>query len=236
MVAIATPVLADDTITFDPAITAADFQKFSRVIGQGIYPTPVQPARSTGILHFDIGVAVTGVQVDEKADYWRRAVRSNSITSHGYAGIPRLVVSKGFGSGTISATYAKINDSGVKMYGAAIDSPIIRGTIASPELALRIAYGKISGIDVYRQKTYGAEVFLSKGFGPVTPYAAVGRQRNDARGTVTSASFPSISLSDKGSFNRYTAGVRISLFVPKLVIEATQAEVRSYSAKVSFGF
>ena len=45
-----------------------------------------------------------------------------------------------------------------------------------------------------------------------------------------------ITLKDKSSINRYTVGVRLSLFVPKIVVEATQAEVRSYAAKVSFGF
>jgi hypothetical protein len=30
--------------------------------------------------------------------------------------------------------------------------------------------------------------------------------------------------------------VKISLLLPKFVIEATQAEERSYAAKVSFGF
>jgi hypothetical protein len=35
--------------------------------------------------------------------------------------------------------------------------------------------------------------------------------------------------------NRYTVGVRISMFLPKLIVEATQGEERSYAAKISFG-
>jgi hypothetical protein len=31
-------------------------------------------------------------------------------------------------------------------------------------------------------------------------------------------------------------GLRLSLVVPKLVVEATQAQVRSYAAKISVGF
>jgi hypothetical protein len=227
-------------VKFDPAlVTQANFSQFARVVGQAIFATPVQPARTSGLLGFDVGVAATVVKIDEKAAYWRAAVpANNSFTTHGYVGVPRLVVSKGFGFGTISGTYAKVSNSGIKTWGGAIDTPLLRGGVLKPELALRVSYSTLTGIEDFREKTYGAEVFLSKGFGPITPYAAVGRMRIDARGAIRAGVLaPSpFTLFDKSSFNRYTAGVRLSLMVPKLVIEVTQAEVRSYAAKVSIGF
>jgi hypothetical protein len=227
-------------VKFDPAlVTQATFTKFSRVVGQAIFATPVQPARASGFLGFDAGVAATIVPVDENAAYWRAAVPSNSsFTTHGYVGVPRLVASKGFGFGTISGTYAKISNSGIKTWGGAFDMPLLRGGVLKPELALRLSYSTLTGIEDFREKTNGAEIFLSKGFGPVMPYVAVGRMRIDARGAVRAgvhAPTP-FTLTDKSSLNRYTAGVRLSLLVPKLVIEVTQAEVRSYAAKVSIGF
>ncbi len=225
-------------MVFDPATTQADFQKFSRIVGQAIFATPVQPARSAGVLGFDIGVAVTAVKIDEASSYWKRAVPANSdLTRNGYVLVPRLVASKGFGSGTLSGSYAKLQNSDIKTWGGALDLPIIRGSIASPELAFRASYATLTGIDVFREKTYGAEVFLSKGLGPVTPYAALGRMRTNARGTIAATALkPALSLSDVSNLNRYTLGVRVSLFIPKIVVEATQAEVRSYAAKISVGF
>lgn len=152
---------------------------------------------------------------------------------HGsYAAVPRLVVTKGLGAMTISASYAKFSNSGIKTYGGAIDVPIIRGTIATPEIAVRGSYATISGIDVLKLKTYGLEAFISKGFGPVLPYAAYGRMRTDSRGTIT----PALSLRDRGDDTRWTLGVRLNLLVPKFAVEATQAVRRSYAAKVSVGF
>src|SRR5262249_47690479 len=96
----------------------------------------------------------------------------------------------------------------------------------------------LTGVDVFKLKTYGAEAFISKGFGPFTPYGAIGRQRIDAHGK-----FPPIAslvalpkLEENGDINRITVGVRVSLLVPTLAIEATQGAVRSYAAKISFGF
>ena len=234
----ALPACAQD-VKFDPnLVTQANFSQFARVVGQAIFATPVQPARASGLLGFDAGIAATVVSVDEGAAYWRAAVPQNSsFTTHGYIGVPRLVVSKGFGFGTISGTYAKISNSGIKTWGGALDTPLLRGSVLTPELALRLSYSALTGIDVFREKTYGAEVFLSKGFGPVTPYAAVGRMRVNAQGDVPATLHTTaFTLTDKSSLNRYTVGVRLSLLVPKLVVEATQAEVRSYAAKISIGF
>jgi hypothetical protein len=203
------------------------------VIGQGIFATPVQPARATSLIGFDVGIAATAMKIDTNAPFWMHSVPQGSRLVRGnYAAVPRLVVSKGFGAATISGTYAQFSNSAVKTYGAALDVPIIRGTLVSPELAIRGSYATITGVDALNLKTYGLEVFISKGFGPIIPYAAVGRMRTDSRGNIT----PTLTLNDRANIARYTAGVRWSLLIPKFVIEATQAEQRSYAAKISVGF
>ena len=224
---------ASDDIHFDNTISPEDFAKFSRIVAQGIYCDPIQPARASGLLHFDIGIGATLVKIDQNASYWKKSVPKDIVVSGGYVGVPRLIVAKGYGGGTISASYAKISDTGVKIYGGSLDMPIIRGTVATPEVSLRGVYTKLSGVDVFKLKSYGYEAFVSKGIGPVTPFVSVGRMTSNAHGSFDSVNF---TLNDKSNINRYSAGVRVSLLVPKIVIEATQAEQRSYSAKISFGW
>ncbi|MEA2488472.1 MAG: hypothetical protein QOH21_264 [Acidobacteriota bacterium] len=221
-------------IEFQPGITPAQFTQFSRLVAQGIYATPVEPARARGLFGFDVGVAATAVPVDPNAAYWTRSV-SDDFTISDHVVIPRLVASKGLSFLTISAAYAKVPDTDITMIGGSIDVPLIKGGLLKPNLALRGAYSQLQGSDVYDLKTYGVELFLSKGIGPITPYAAVGRMKLDAEGRINISNAPAIILKDNSSMNRYTVGVRISLLLPKLVIEATQAEERSYAAKVSFG-
>lgn len=171
------------------------------------------------------------MQVDTSADYWQAATNSD-LTIGNYIGVPRVIVRKGFSMITLSASYAAVPDLDVQVWGAAIDVPIIDGGVLKPTLAVRGVYSSLRGIDVYENNAYGAELFLSKGFGPVTPYGAIGRMRVDATGTINAAG---LTLHDEADMTRITLGVRLSLLIPKLVIEATQAEERSYSAKVSFG-
>src|SRR5207249_7454134 len=65
-----------------------------------------------------------------------------------------------------------------------LDLPVVRGSLVSPELALRASYATMSGVEALKLKTYGLELFLSKGFGPFMPYGAIGRMRSDARATI----------------------------------------------------
>ncbi|MFZ2492595.1 MAG: hypothetical protein WA208_14040 [Thermoanaerobaculia bacterium] len=226
---------AQSEIDFDPAITQAEFSEFSRLLAQGIYATPVEPARAGSLLGFSIGIAATAVPVDTDASYWQRAV-GEDFTVSDHVVVPRLVVSKGLAFLSISGSYAKVPDTDAMIIGGALDVPIIDGGILKPSLAVRGVYSQLSGFDVYDLKTYGVELFLSKGFGPVTPYGAIGRMRSDAEGVIPASGLrPEIRLTDEGDFNRMTVGVRLSFFLPKIVIEATQGEERSYAAKVAFG-
>lgn len=216
-------------------ISQADYDTFSRLVAQGMYATPVEPATHRGFLAFDVGVALTAVPIDTQATYWRNAVRDDFTVSD-HLVVPKLVASKGLSFATISGSYAKVQESDVAIIGGAVDIPLIRGGIAVPSLTVRGAYSVLQGVDNFEAKSMGVEVFVAKGFGPITPYAAVGRMRADT--TARTSSDPlaqAVTLEHQSDFNRYTAGVRISLAIPKIVVEVTQAEERSYAAKISVG-
>lgn len=231
----ALPVFAQDQgdIEFDPDITQAEFEEFSRLAGQAIYHTPVEPARAGNLLRFDIGLAAVAVPIETSAAYWQNSVNDDFTLSSHFL-VPRVVVSKGLSLVTVSGSYAQVPDTDISILGGALDVPIINGGLLSPTLALRGSYSQLQGTDDYDLKTYGVELFLSKGFGPITPYAAIGRARSDAEGRVNVGT-NTLTFTDQGDSNRVTLGVRVSMFIPKLVIEATQGHERSYAAKISFG-
>lgn len=231
---LALPLAAQSDISFDPTITEQEFATFSRLVAQGIYATPVDAARARGLLGFDIGVGATAIPVDPSAAYWQKSV-DDDFTISDHVVVPRVIVSKGLSVATLSAMYAKVPDSDVAVWGASLDVPIISGGVGTPTLALRGSYATLQGVDALDLDTYGVELFLSKGFGPVTPYLAAGRARSDAQGSVNVPTAVPIVLNDEADSNRFTVGIKLSLLLPKIVFEATQGEERSYAAKVSFG-
>lgn len=205
-------------------------------MSQAIFATPVDPARAESILGFEVGVAATAIPIDEEASYWIHSASSSDLSRGGHVFVPRLVASKGLSFISVSASYAQIPNTDVKMLGGNVDVPIIEGTVATPALTFRGTYSQLSGIDEYELRNAGAEVFISKGFGPVTPYAAAGVVFTQAEGEVRGSSGDLLfGLEDEFQTRRITVGVRISLLVPKIIVEATEGEERSYAAKISLG-
>ncbi len=231
---ICAPLGAQD-FSFDPEITEEEFREFSRAISQAIYASPVEPASNRGLLAFDIGIAATAIEIDEDAAFWVNSVDSDILTD-GYLIVPRVVVSKGLVFANLSAMYSKVPDSDVEVLGAALDVPILRGNVAMPTISIRGTWADIRGVEELDLTVYGAEVFISKGFGPVTPYAAAGIARTESVGRIPETALsPAMVLEDEFDQERFTVGLRISMLVPKLVIEATQAEDLTYAAKFSLG-
>ncbi|HYC58322.1 MAG TPA: hypothetical protein VEK79_02035 [Thermoanaerobaculia bacterium] len=240
LLACAMPLFAqsDETngIDIDPTITQQEFEEFTRLAAQSIYATPVEPAKARGLLGFDIGIATTAVPVDPSSEYWQHAT-NDDFTYNDYLAVPRITASKGLSFGTISAMYSKVPDTDIQVWGASYDMPLSSGGIATPAVALRGAYSQLRGVEELDLSTYGVELFVSKGFGPITPYAAIGYARHKATGHVLSLpDGPTRTLEAEGNMNRYTFGLRVSMFIPKLVVETTQGEERSYAAKISVGF
>jgi hypothetical protein len=224
-------------IRFDPAITPEEFRRFSSAVSQAIFANPVDPAHDRGLLHFDVGIAVNAIPIDEQAAYWVRAA-SPDLTRSGYLFVPRLVAMKGLSVATISGSYARIPDSDISIIGGALDVPIIRGSLVAPAIGLRATYSGMRGVEELALRNLGAEVYISKGFGPLTPYAGAGIVRTRSIGEIRDSADEVLwRMEDQFNEQRLTAGLRLSLLIPKIVVEATQgADDRSYAAKVSLGF
>lgn len=203
---------------------------FSRRMAEGIYANPIEPARARGLVAFDIGVSLTAVPVDQQ---WQNSVLDDfSIGDHLPA--PRLVVTKGLQVMTISGMYGTVPDTDLSYFGGALDVPIVNGGILRPTLAVRGSYSSLQGADDFELDTYGGELFLSHSLGPVTPYAAIGFARSDGRCLVTVPT-GTLELEDEATTSRFTAGLKVSLFIPKIVVEVVHGEEVSFSAKVAFG-
>ncbi len=223
-------------ISFDPELTQQQFHLFSQVVGQAVYPTPVAPAEGGGLFGFQVGVAAVGTKVDESAEYWIRSIDGNA-TRGGYLVVPRLVVSKGLGRFNVTGSWARASNADVSMIGGTLDFALIEGGLTRPTIGLRGAWADLRGSDVFDLTTWGIEGFISKGIGPLTPYAGAGLTRTESSGLIGATQFSDeIHLSDQFEGTRLTVGARLSLVLWNLVVEATQAKERTYAARFTFGF
>jgi hypothetical protein len=233
----AVPALAKTEITLPSTFLQDDFKGLSRDLGLAISYVPLATAEPLGgvLPHVDAGVEVTGVQIDTNTDYWQavQTTSSDKIPStlpfpkfHIQVGLPILPIDLGY-------VYGSVPGTDIKYMGGEIKWSILQGSVATPALAIRGAYTKLSGVTDLDISTKSADISISKGFAIFTPYAGYGMVWIESK-----EKSPLVTLTDESlSEPKWFVGTKITFFpLMNLVIEADFAEVNSYSARLNIHF
>ncbi len=210
-------------------LTQTQFRDLSEDLGSVASYKQLQSAAPEGITGFDLGAAFSATQV-AYPDAWRLATSGDSIST---VPLLRVQASKGLPGGIdIGGFYATAPGSNVKLYGVEGRYAIWEGGVAEPALGVRASYTHMTGVDNLSFNTTGLDLSISKGFGPVTPYAGIGR--------VWVSSDPGAATGlNKESFgqNRGFAGLSFSFVVVNMALEADRTgNANTYSLKFALGF
>lgn len=229
MLAVSSAALANDDIDNLQALAQTQFHDLSADLGAAVTFKPLQSAEPEGITGFDIGVDFSGTQVEHK-QAWTIATGGSDVDTVPMA---RLRVSKGLpGDIDIGAFYSTAPNSNIKAWGAELRYALVEGGVTTPAIGLRGSYSKVSGVDKLGFHTSSIELSISKGFGPLTPYAGIGHvwisSDPDASTLLESESF--------GETEKFV-GINIGMAVMNLAFEWNRiGDNTTYAAKLSFGF
>ena len=206
-----------------------NFKDLSKEIGFGLSYFPMAPAEPLGILGFDIGVEATALDINEDKPYWKQMG-----DFPGMLPIPRLHVQKGLPFGIdVGAIYSSIPSTNISLWGGEVKWAFLKGSIATPAVALRGTYTKLNGVNNLDLNTMGYDISISKGFAILTPYAGVGQVKIES----DPKNIPLNPLTKESiTETKYFAGLRVSLGLINMVAEADFAEVPAYSLKLGVGF
>ncbi len=166
-----------DTLDNLGVLTQAQFLVLSENMGAATHYKSIAPAEPLGVLGFDVALEVSSTDVDSTVF----DLASDGGFELDTFLIPRLHVHKGLPFGLdVGASLTAIPDTDFKVIGAELRYAILEGTIATPALAVRATYSKVTGIDQIDFDTMGLELAVSKGFTILTPYAGVGYLRSNS--------------------------------------------------------
>ncbi len=215
-------------ITIPTTYLQSQFHDISEQLGLAIAYLPLAPAEPLGILGFDLGVEITASKIDRNESFWTQLMPS---TPPGYLPFPKLHVQKGLPFGLdVGLVYTKLPSSNIGMVGGELKWAILKGTLATPALAVRGSYTTLTGVDTLDLSTYGADVSVSKGIAFITPYLGVGE-------VWIKSSTSAVPLQDESvSAMRTFVGVKFSLLVLSFAAEADFSKVPSYSFRASLSF
>jgi len=244
----AASALANAGITLPPTtppfnFTQDDFKGLSRELGLAISYVPLAPAEPLGgtvLPGFDIGVEATGVLLNTDNPYWQKINAFNKSTGsdtipstlpeakvHVQVGLPVIPIDVGF-------VYGEAQNTDIKFAGGEVKWAILRGSVATPALALRGAYTKLSGVSDLDLSTASADISISKGFAVFTPYAGYGMVWIDSK--PKSSLNPTLQEENLYESKGFL-GCKITFFpLLNMVAEADFARVNSYSLRLNLHF
>ena len=212
------------------AMAQSEFQDLSKEVGLIISYVPLAPAAPLGVLGFDIGIEVTGARISSGSDFWKNAVADNKPPD--YVVLPKIHVQKGLPLGIdLGAIYATAPGTNISLYGGEIKWAFLKGSIVSPAAAIRGSYTALAGVDDLDATTYGLDASVSKGFGPITPYAGLGNVWIKAKEKA------GLGLDDVStSATKLFIGAKLKILLLGIVLQADFSDVQMYSARANISF
>jgi hypothetical protein len=214
----------------NPALlTQAEFRLLSEDMGSLVSYKPLIPSEWTGLTGFDIGIAVTGTALENRA-VWQTASGGSSVPST--MPVPTLRLHKGLPFNMdIGVMYAKVDSNNIEIAGGELRWAMLPGSTAVPAVAVRASYTALSGVDRLKFNTLGLDISVSKGFAFLTPYVGVGTVK--VKSTPDGGGLTRESITQGKVFG----GLNMNFGLVNLVFEGDKTgKATSYGAKFGFRF
>ncbi|HYA86292.1 MAG TPA: hypothetical protein VEI57_04380 [Nitrospirota bacterium] len=230
---VAVPAMA--TTTFQLPTSQDDFKNLTRDLGLAISYDPLSPAEPLGGLlpGIDAGVEVTTVKINRSASYWQNSV-TNPSSLPNYLFVPKVHVQVGLPviPLDIGVEFATVPGTDINVIGGELKYAILSGGIVMPAVAIRGAYTRLSGIDVFDMETKSLDLSISKGFVFITPYVGLGQVwiTGTPKGATT---LSTVNSSETKEF----IGMKFSVLpILNIVAEGDFAKVNAYSLRLNLHF
>jgi hypothetical protein len=228
--AAAQPAFAANNLNNLQALAQADFRALSEDLGSALSYKPLTPAEPLGVTGFDMGIEVTSTKMTKSEQAWKTATGGSGISN---IYVPKLHIAKGLPLDIdVAAFYSAIPTTNIKLFGAELRYAVLPGGVATPAVAIRGSYTKLSGVDQLAFNTKGMDVSISKGFAMFTPYAGIGQVWVSSAATINSG-----YMSESFTQGKVFAGLNMNLGVTNIVLEGDKTGgTESYGVKLGFRF
>ncbi len=231
---LAQPAFAANNITALQNLDQTQFRALSEDLGSALSYKAVTPAAPLGVTGFDIGIEVTQTQMAKSSQLWNTITNGGGTVSNLY--VPKLHIAKGLPFGIdIAGFYSQIPTTNINLYGAELRYAILDGGLATPAVAIRGAFTKLSGVSQLSFDTKSLDLSISKGFAILTPYAGIGQVWTNSNANVTGVG--GVPLSASFTQGKVFAGANLNLGFSNLAAEWDKTGgARSISLKLGFRF
>ena len=235
LLGIASPCFAASDLDNIGSLTQSEFKSLSEDMSAVVSYKPVGPAEPLGILGFDVGLEVTGTELNNVAIWDKATLGSDSVPDtllvpklHAVLGLPLNF--------NVGAVYSKVPSTNVSLLGGEINYAFMAGSTVAPAVSVRGTLSKLSGVDELDMSTKGLELEISKGFAMFTPYAGIGEVWVDSK--PQGAAVTVGNLKDESyQQNKYYLGVNMNFVFLNVDLDYDNTgSTNSYTLKLGWRF
>jgi len=217
-------------------LTQNEFKDLSDELGLSLSYNMLGPARSLGLLGFEIGGALSFANINQGADYWKKVTQDHNPPD--YLIIPRLVIRKGLPLGIdVGLSYLKVPNTNISLIGGEIKFVFLKDGITTPAIGLRAAYSSLIGVDRLSMQVVDVSLAVSKKFLILEPYAGISEVFIVSKPTNIPLSLsPTVYLKNENLSNtKGTIGLQLNFGIARFALEAAISKIPVYSIKLTFG-
>lgn len=226
-----TRAFADTNIVLPGGYGQADFRSLSKEVGLAIAVIPMEPAAPMGIFGFDIGIEASVVSIHNNDPFWSQVITNGSAPSSLI--IPKLHINKGLPANIdIGLVYSSVPNSNISLIGGDLKFAILEGSVATPAVALRGSFSKLNGVPDLTLSSATVDLSISKGIGPVTPYAGVEEVFIQSTASNAALNLTAESIQSVKGF----IGAKFSLVILNIVGQVDLGELPMYTLRLNVGW
>lgn len=214
---------------FTPSPQQADFKSVSQDVIAVISYKALGPAEASGVTGFSVGPYGSYSATQDKTA-WQR-LTGEKVDGVGVIGI---TARKGLPFGVdLGAMYSQIPGTHAKLFGGEVRWAPLPGGVATPAVAFRASYVKLTGENDLKGDSKTVDVSVSKGFLFFTPYAGLGYVWGNVKPSSRFTTLDQVNV-DKA---RVFVGGRLSLGFLEITPEYEKLGKNDvFNLRVSLGF
>ena len=215
----------------DPGASASDLNEFHVEFASAAHFYPRHGAGQLGVTGIEVFADLSASEELDDGDAVKRAL-SGDLPA-GIFAVARVGARKGLpGRVNLGLTYGEVLDGDIGLWAGELQWSIIDGGLVKPSVAWRLTATRFEGSSIYEADSYGMDVYVSKGIGPLNAYAGIGLI--DSEGVFRRSSGERFEADE--TMTVYFAGAVLDFLIPKLTVALEKGESLQAALRVGFGW
>lgn len=215
----------------DRSADESDLAAFHLAFASATHFYPRHGAGQLGVTGFDLFADLSASEEFDSGGAVKSSL-SGDLPA-GVFSVARVGVRKGLpGRVNLGLAYGAAVDGDLGLWSGEVQWTMIDGGLVKPSVALRLTASQSEGSEAYEMESYGLDLYLSKGIGPVLAYGGMGLV--ESSGSIKRDSGRVFETDETATV--YFAGATLDMLIPRFTLALEKGDAMQAAVRIGFGW